>query len=127
MLRAEPRLRVLRGDDSIGIAQTCYPGKHWEKLRRFHTYFAGWSAGWYLAEGRGMMPEGHFRDSEEIDRIPQALEDTCPRCDSPEVVRLEGDTGEFARRMATHPPSIARGDRGGSRAQLPSVAGGRRR
>lgn len=67
--RLPPRWTLLRGDDFIGIIQAIYPGRPWEEVRRFSPFFVGWSAGWFLAGGRGVLLEGHFRDAEELDRL----------------------------------------------------------
>ena len=98
-----PRWTLVRGDDFIGVTQACYPGKPWEQIRRLHAYFAGWSAGWYLWEGRGVLLEGHFRDGEEIDRLRRGMRDMSPRSPDPTIVVLDGDLAEIARRLARNP------------------------
>ncbi len=94
---------VLRGDDFIGVTQATYPGKSWEEVRRFSPYFVGWSAGWYLAGGRGVLLEGHVRDVEELDRLIRGVRDFCPSFPSPTIVRLEGDPAKIAHRLAQNP------------------------
>jgi hypothetical protein len=101
--RLPPRWTVVRGDDFIGVTQACYPGKPWEHIRRLHAYFAGWSAGWYLFEGRGVLLEGHFRDSDEIERLRRGMRDMSPKSPNPTIVVLGGDVAEFARRLAMNP------------------------
>jgi hypothetical protein len=85
------------------VTQACYPGKAWEHIRRLHAYFAGWSAGWYLFEGRGVLLEGHFRDGEEIDRLTRGMRDMSRNSPNPTIVVLDGDISEFARRLAANP------------------------
>lgn len=91
---------ILRGDDFIGVTRACYPGRDWEHVRGLHAYFAGWSAGGYLAMGRGVLLEGVFLDAEEIDRLDRATRQMHPTARAPTVVRLAGDLDEITRRLA---------------------------
>ena len=52
---------------------------------------------------RGVLIEGHFRDTEEIKRIVRGVSDLGRSCGPAEIVRLEGDAAKFARRLAASP------------------------
>jgi len=101
--RLPPGWMIIRGDDFIGPTQACYPGRPWPEIRPFLGYFAGWSAGWYLAMGREVLLEGHFRDAEEVDRLTRGVRDLCPSCAPPTTVILRGDSRVFAKRLAENP------------------------
>jgi adenylate kinase len=98
--RLDPGWTVLHGDDFIGITMACYPGKQWEEIRGFLPYFAGWSAGNDLSDGRSVLLEAHLRDREEIARLNRGVRDLFGRDQPPEVVVLEGDQREIAGRLA---------------------------
>ena len=94
---------VLRADEYIGVTQACYPGEPWPEIRRFHGYFAGWAAGWYLAMRRGVLLEGHLRDGEEVDRVKRGMRDLWKAAPDPATTRLEGDPVLFSRRLGANP------------------------
>lgn len=94
---------VTRKDDFVGVTQAIYPGRPWPEVRRFAAIFAGWSAGWYLAMGRGVLLEGVVQDSEELDRLGSGARDLAPSTPYPSVVTLEGDLEEIALRIASNP------------------------
>ena len=101
--RLPPGWTVLRSDDFIGPTQACYPGKPWQEIRRLLPFFAGWSAGWYLAMKRGVLMEGHFRDRVEIGRLEHGVSELVRYAAPPSIVRLDGDPATIARRLASNP------------------------
>ena len=101
--RLPPGWTVLRSDDFIGPTQACYPGKPWQEIRRLLPFFAGWSAGWYLAMKRGVLMEGHFRDRVEIGRLERGVSALIRHPPPSSIVRLEGDPVAIAGRLASNP------------------------
>jgi len=98
-----PRWTVFHGDDFIGVTPAIYPGKPWEEVRRYSPLFVGWSTGWYLAGGRGVLLEGHLRDLDELDRLMRGVKDFYPGCPPPTVVQLVADPEKIAARLAENP------------------------
>jgi hypothetical protein len=83
--------QIVHWDDSIGPLRVCYgpirlpgPFPPFDSIRTLHPYFAGWSAGWYLADGWNVFLEGHILDGEERRRLLRGVRDAF---DGPLAVR----------------------------------------
>jgi chloramphenicol 3-O-phosphotransferase len=97
--------QIVHWDDSIGPLRVCYgpakiPGPYppFDTIRGFHPFFAGWSAGWYLADGWNVFLEGHILDGEERARLQRAVKDVYSGTLDLRVAYIEVDLEEAIRR-----------------------------
>jgi adenylate kinase family enzyme len=94
---------IVHADDFIGPTFELFRPKEWSQIRKYHTIYTGWSAGWHLSQGRNVLVEGHLKDREEIRNLLRSVKD---RTDEPVETRitwLDGDVEEIVRRLTENP------------------------